>query len=68
MAINLNPMGISGPNPTAANVQPDYRVPTVPANVGTVGTAVVGSDVLGLGYAVPPAKFKQPGIGPNSPF
>ena len=64
----LNPMGITNPNPSAPVQQPDYRVPTVPVNVGTVGTAIVGSDTLALGYTTPPAKFKQAGIGPNSPF
>jgi hypothetical protein len=62
MAFNLNPMGLNGPNKTPKYLQPDYRIPTVNANVASYP---VGTNMLGL--TLPVAAYTQPDFRTNAP-
>jgi hypothetical protein len=67
MAFQLNPMGLTGPNPTPAYVQPDYRVPSV--NAAVASSAVGADEFVGTW---PIAIYTQPNYPttpvPNPPF
>ena len=57
MAVQFNPLGISGPSWSGNAQQSDYRIPSVSANVASYA---LGADVLQLLLTKPAAKFAQP--------
>ena len=59
----LNPMGITSGVWQGNYVQPDYRIPTVNANVASYPT---GANSLNLSWPI--ASYSQPGVTLTSPL